>query len=733
MGYRKSVNPFGMKLDRRNLSRTVGARQVKYRLLFIGVLIVLLMGSFPLINNTGTLVSSEFHTIVELGSAILSLLVAFALLVRFYAMGSRFVLMVGLAFFCNGLADAHHFVSAATQWQQSKFMFFADAYSQPDQITGVLLFGVFLILATLLPTRKTKRKKTQEDTDPWSEPMTMLCILLILACACLLLPVHRVLVSGSIFHRPIDFGIFVIQSFALGFFVREFTRTRDTLTWWITLSIAVFACSQLATSMTAERYGGLYILAHSLKVIGSIIPLIGFSMYQIAMLQAHEWSEMVLNAYVEDAANSKDEAFRRMVELERRSVELEMARESAHAANQAKSDFLANMSHEIRTPMTAILGYTDLLLDPNEPKEKHTQYINTIRDNGKSLLTIINDILDLSKIEAGKMDVERINCSITDIIADVASLMRVRAADSKISLDVEYTSPIPELIQSDPVRIRQILVNLVGNAIKFTQQGGVRIVVKCNAPDVPKPKITIDVVDTGIGMNEEQVRKLFAPFTQADNSTTRKFGGTGLGLVISKRLAQMLGGDINVNSTPGVGSSFKTVLATGSLQGVNMIEHPTEAVRSTTPRKPMMSDLVTLSGNALLAEDNPVNQKLIRRVLEKMGLHVRLAANGQIAFDMAMQQFEAGKPFDVILMDMQMPVMDGVTAAKNLRRAGYDLPIVALTANAMEQDRQRCMEAGCNDFATKPIDREKLNATLVQWLNQSPDDEQNQADQRQSA
>ncbi|HCD34772.1 MAG TPA: hypothetical protein DER01_20350 [Phycisphaerales bacterium] len=715
MSQHMSPNPFGIKLDRRNLSRTVAASQVKYRLLLVGLTMVTLLGLIPFLMGDQILVGTEFHTLMELASSTMSLLVAFALIVRFYAMGNLQILFIGLAFFCNGIADALHFVCGFEEWLQSHVKHFQMHPQKPDQITGIVLFAVFLILSTAI---KPQVSKDDEDSSILREPLTLLCIILGLLCACILIPVPRIQAAWLPLHRPLDVLVFCLECAALWMFTREFTRTRDTLSWWIVLSISIFVVSQMATVLVEARYGGLFVMAHFLKFIGAIIPLVGFSMYQIAMLQAHEWSQTVLNAYVEDAASSKDEAFRRMVELERRSVELERAKEVAYAANQAKTAFLANMSHEIRTPMTAILGYTDLLLDPTEPGDKHIQYIQTIRDNGKSLLTIINDILDLSKIEAGKMTIERIKCSIVDIIADVSSLMRVRAADRKISLTVEYLTPVPESIQSDPVRIRQVLVNLVGNAIKFTEEGGVRIIVRCSAPDIPNPKLTLEVADTGIGMSEEQSRKLFAPFSQADSSTTRKFGGTGLGLVISKRLTQMLGGDIQVNSTPGVGSSFKAVMATGELKNVPMLKNPSEAVRthSESSRGANQGDIQELVGHVLLAEDNPVNQKLIRRVLEKMGLSVDLAANGQIAFDMAMSQSEMGRPYAAILMDMQMPVMDGVTAARNLRRTGYELPIIALTANAMEQDRKRCMDAGCDDFTTKPIDRQQLHDKLKYWL-----------------
>jgi signal transduction histidine kinase/CheY-like chemotaxis protein/HPt (histidine-containing phosphotransfer) domain-containing protein len=387
---------------------------------------------------------------------------------------------------------------------------------------------------------------------------------------------------------------------------------------------------------------------------------------------------------------------------------LERGMAEAQEASRAKSEFLANMSHEIRTPMTAIIGYADLLLDPETTATDRLTHIQTVRRNGEHLLGILNDILDLSKIEAGKMTIEQVRCSPSMIIVDVASLMRVRAKEKGLFFEVHYQTPIPETIQSDPTRIRQILLNLVGNAIKFTASGGIRILARCENADGPSPTLTLEVVDTGIGLSGSQTEQLFQPFVQADTSTTRKFGGTGLGLAICRRLALILGGDISVDSSPGRGSSFRLTVAAGSLAGVKMFEELHEAGIPETGVVPADQAIEALSCNVLLAEDGLDNQLLISTHLTRAGARVTIAENGRIALEMALAAALAKEPFDVILMDMQMPEMDGYAATSELRRKGYTGPIVALTAHAMAGDRERCLAAGCSDYLTKPIGRSKL-------------------------
>jgi len=395
---------------------------------------------------------------------------------------------------------------------------------------------------------------------------------------------------------------------------------------------------------------------------------------------------------------------------------LERLNEAAQAASRAKSEFLANMSHEIRTPMTSILGFSDVLLG-NLEKEDDLSAAATIKRNGEYLLELINDILDLSKVEAGKLEVERTACSPTRLLADVASLMRVRAEAKNLELKTEFAGPIPDSIQCDLNRLRQILINLVGNAIKFTETGEIRLVTQLVEEKPKSTLLQIDVIDTGIGIPQDQVDRLFQPFTQLDSSTSRKFGGTGLGLAISKRLAKMLGGDITATSKPEQGSTFRLTVDTGSLSGVPLLKGVSETFAKSHRQSPAAAAAeVRLDGRILLAEDGPDNQRLISFLLKKAGAEVTLAENGQIACEEALAAQERGNPFDVVLMDMQMPVMHGYEATQRLRQAGYTGPIIALTANAMLGDSQKCHEVGCDAYLSKPIDREKFLPAIAQYV-----------------
>ena len=407
-----------------------------------------------------------------------------------------------------------------------------------------------------------------------------------------------------------------------------------------------------------------------------------------------------------------------------RETELRRAKDAAEAASLAKNEFLANMSHEIRTPMTAILGFAEILLEQGNIEDappERIEAIRTIKNNGEHLIGIINDILDLSKIEAGRMTAEAMPCSPSALAVEVASLMRVRAEAKGIPLRIEYDGPIPETVVTDPTRLRQILVNMIGNAIKFTETGCVRLVTRCVREDGSPPGqgtlLCFEIIDTGIGMTEDQVARLFRPFQQADMSTTRRFGGTGLGLTISRRLAQMLGGDVTLlESRPGVGTRFAVTVAAGSLDGVRMLNLSAEQEPGLMPpphERDTSGEPALRGCQILLAEDGPDNQRLIAHILTKAGAAVKVVDNGRAAVDMALAARDAGTPYHVILMDMQMPVMDGYSATRELRDRGYSGPILALTAHAMSSDRERCIRAGCDDYASKPIDRRELIRMIV--------------------
>ncbi len=396
--------------------------------------------------------------------------------------------------------------------------------------------------------------------------------------------------------------------------------------------------------------------------------------------------------------------------LERKQVEEELktARRKAEAANIAKSQFLANMSHEIRTPMSVITGFADLLIS-EEDLDEQKSYVGLIQKAGKSLLRIIDEILDVSRIESGKLEIKIEDCSLSELLDGIEVMMRPLAREEGLLFDVFRCGKLPDTIQTDSGRVRQCLINLIGNAIKFTKRGHVRL--KVSADDIQdKPVLRFDVEDTGIGIPQDKHVAVFETFSQADGSHTRQYGGTGLGLTIAKQLAQLLGGDLSFTTEVGKGSVFSLVIPASVDAGSSVLSGADEQTKESTT-KSVITDNLHFSGKVLVVEDAESSQILAQKILERYGLEVVIVDNGTEAVEKTRQE-----SFDLILMDIQMPGLNGLEATKKLREEGITTPIVALTAYAMPKDRANCMAAGCDDYISKPIDQDELRRVLSKYV-----------------
>ncbi len=401
---------------------------------------------------------------------------------------------------------------------------------------------------------------------------------------------------------------------------------------------------------------------------------------------------------------------RYVVRALRHNIEKDEAQE-AHAANKAKSAFLANASHEIRTPLAAINGFADLLIQNPSLNADARRDLQMILRNGKYLVSLVNDLLDLSKIESGQIYIEKNRMSLIREVSDIAHLMRPIILSRGLKLEIEYLTKVPEFIESDVTRFREILINLLTNAAKFTEKGDLRIQISFDDADPSVGLLSLVVTDTGIGISFEAKRRLFRPFTRGENEKVQRVQGSGLGLALSRNLARLIGGDIRLlKSIENEGSSFEFTLATGNLAGVKFIS-PEETVQLS--KEPSYQDSgQPLAGTNILVVDDALDlQFLMQRLLESKGAHVEIRSNGLEAVEHLKE-----KSYDLVLMDIKMPVMDGYTAASLLRKRGYSAPIVAVTAHASTDDRQLCYQAGFDSYVSKPVDFKQLTDNLLKQL-----------------
>lgn len=645
---------------------------VQHALVLIGVSAILL-APYPALRRSTFRGSIDLFATIEIVGALFGLVTGFAMVLRFYVLGNRYHLFIGLAFFINGIEDLVHgllcFRDVLGVGSLERGEFIPGTY-----VTGQLLMGLTLLLALVVPSWLGKAASPQRETIRIS-----LIVLVVTLAAALVIQVPRpsARLSGARGSGPIDLLSAGVLLTALLAYLTRYVREREMLTWWIALSLAVNLVGQFMMLRSTHLFDAFFDIAHFYKVVGYLIPLLGFLLYQVAVI----------------------------VEYERSQRELAASREAALAATKAKSEFLANISHEIRTPMNGIIGMTARALKGATSKEQ-ADSLAAVRQCATSLLRLLDDTLDLSKIEAGKIEIAPAPFDWRQAIRDAVGFVATTADDKGLELIVDLDEHGPEWVVGDEGRFKQVLVNLLGNAIKFTDVGRVSVAARWKDQQSSAPELDVVVADTGIGIDLSKRQLIFEAFSQADGSTARRFGGTGLGLTISQKLVERMGGSLWVDSDLGKGSEFHVRLrfspAPAPALPTPTLERSTEAW-SRRARRGL---------DVLVVEDNAVNRRVSEMMLLEMGHRPYLAESGAAALD----QLDSRR-FDAALLDIQMPGMSGLELARRIRereraRNERRLPMLALTAHAMPQDRQRCLASGMDGYLAKPASEREL----FDWL-----------------
>lgn len=632
------------------------------------------------------LTGSTHHALLEWSAVITALLTVLLSFAHFGISKDVTTPIIGVAMFFSGMMDAFHTLAAMRLIEASAsnidLIPFTWALSRTFN-AAIMMVGVLICLRLDL----TKTKAPLQKVFIISAVFGIAAYILIhLAATNTHLPQTQY--PDAFITRPFDVFPLLLFMIVLPLFMRLYRKNPNFLTASIILSVIPASILEVHMAFGSSKlFDNHFNIAHFLKIVEYFIPFIGLSLEYIRSHKLLELAEQQL----------KDSNKR----LQERTAE-------AQAANQAKSEFLANMSHEIRTPMNGIIGTTSLIAETKLSK-KQKDYIATIRDSSESLLQLINDILDFSKIEAGKLDMEVVPFDLQVLMEEVRSVMFVHVKNG-IDFEIDWHTDTPRYVQADPGRIRQILYNLTGNAIKFTEEGHIKINVQSAGDEGGNHKFMVSVEDTGIGIPKNKLNHIFEKFNQAEETTTRRFGGTGLGLAICDQLVHMMDGKIHAESTEGKGSKFwfTMCLPLSNAEDVGEVlnHHDMKAFEN------LKFDNVQI----LIAEDNRTNMMIATEILEQYGCHITPAGNGFEAIERASKQ-----DFDLIFMDCRMPEMDGYEATGCIReyesKKGLPaMPIIALTANAMKGDRDACLAAGMDDYMSKPMKKTKLAAMLVKWL-----------------